>query len=182
MSSRLLAAISILTLAGVSAVPSLARAESAESPPPAATDEKPKTPVVPEVKKVEKAESAPALDLTCPSAAIPVYVDTWGRLADLTAYDAKVGEQARFWARRHDGIATFVAAGTIIGGGAILLGTVNRLTNDSFSTANKWEIGGGAVVMLASALAWWLVSPDRDDFLTVINHWNLRHRDRPLAP
>jgi hypothetical protein len=56
------------------------------------------------------------------------------------------------------------------------------LTNDSLSTANKWEFGGGAVVLVTSVLAWWLMSPDRDDFLTVINHWNLRHHDRPLAP
>jgi hypothetical protein len=152
--------------------------------PPVPTEAKPEQPVVPEKKPERPApsERVPRPVLSCPKAIIPVYVDTWGRLAALTESDPEVAPVSKFWSSRRDSTSTVLATGTIIGSGAILLGTVNRLTNDSWTTANQWEIAGGAGVILASVLTWWLFSPDRDDFLTVINHWNLRHEDRPLAP
>jgi hypothetical protein len=35
---------------------------------------------------------------------------------------------------------------------------------------------------MVAVLMNWAFAPDRDDRLTVINHWNLRHPDQVLAP
>jgi hypothetical protein len=190
MSRRLSPAIiAILAALFGYARPSVAQeaAADAASPPPAESmekqQEKPLPPEKPAEKPVAVANPAPAkVVASCPKARIPVYIEDWGRLAELTASDPEVGTISRFWADRHHGTATVHAAGTIIGTGAIFFGTISRLTTDSWTEANKWEIAGGAGLVLVSALTSWLFSPNRDDFLTVINHWNLRHPDRPLAP
>jgi len=193
MSHRQLAAIIGVVVLFVYARPSLATEEPAdtESPPPAQTEEKSEQPVPtekPAATPVAVANPTPAVapvscpKLSCPKARIPVYIVDWGRLAELTASDEEVAPISKFWADRHDGTSRIQAAGTIIGTGSILFGTVNRLTTDSWTDMNKWTIAGGAAVLLVSALTSYLFAPDRDDFLTVINHWNLRHPDRPLAP
>jgi hypothetical protein len=75
-----------------------------------------------------------------------------------------------------------LGTGLILGGGAAALGTMDRLSTGSWSNTSKWSTAGGIGVALLSLLANWAFAPDRDDLLTVINHWNLRHRDPQLAP
>ncbi len=125
---------------------------------------------------------APAVAPICPLAHSPVYVADWGRLAALTQSDATVFERAELWAKQREQTDWMLAAGLFLGGGAAVLGTVNRLGNESWTSTTKWGVAGGAGVALVSLLAALAFSPDRDDFYTVINQWNLRHPDRLLAP
>jgi len=118
----------------------------------------------------------------CKSAPLPVYIEDWGRLADLTREDSEVFPRAEFWAKRHEQTSWIRGGGLIVGGGAVVLGIADRLTDDTSSRRAKWSIAGGVGVALVSAFVYWAFDPDRDDLLTVINQWNFRHPDRPLAP
>jgi hypothetical protein len=75
-----------------------------------------------------------------------------------------------------------LGAGLILGGGAAALGTVDRLSTGSWSNTSKWTTAGGVGVALFSLLLNWAFAPDRDDLLTTVNYWNLRHPDLRLAP
>ena len=75
-----------------------------------------------------------------------------------------------------------LGAGLFLGGGAAALGTLDRLTTDGWTTASKWSVTAGVGVAVVSVLSYWAFAPDRDDLLTVINHWNIRHPDMLLAP
>ena len=112
----------------------------------------------------------------------PVYIEDWGRLAALTQSDPLVFSKAEFWARRREQANWVLGTGLILGGGAAALGTMDWLTTGEWSRTVKWSIAGGVGVALVSLLADLAFAPDRDDLLTVINQWNLRHPDRLLAP
>ena len=73
-------------------------------------------------------------------------------------------------------------SGLLIGGGLILAGTLDRLSNDCWTDGSKWTVFSGVSVAAVTLLISWALAPERDDLLTVINHWNLRHPERPLAP
>jgi len=118
----------------------------------------------------------------CAPAPSPVYVEDWGRLADLTRSDPLMLEQAEFWRDRRDTARWVLGTGLVLGGGAAALGTLDHLTNDGWSTASKWSVAGGVGVAVVSVFLHWAFSPDRDDLLTAINHWNIRHPDLLLAP
>jgi hypothetical protein len=101
------------------------------------------------------------------------------RLAALTEADGVVFPKAEFWARRREQADWVLGTGLILGGGAAVLGTMDwLLTGDSHT--NKWSTAAG--VALVSLFTNWAFAPDWDDLLTVINQWNLRHPDRPMAP
>lgn len=117
----------------------------------------------------------------CEPAHPPVYIEDWGRLAALTQSDALVTSKADFWARRREQANWVLGTGLILGGGAAGLGTVDGLISSEWSRPAKWQIAGVGLA-LVSFLAYLAYSPDRDDLLTVINQWNLRHPDRQLAP
>lgn len=129
------------------------------------------------------ARSTPVLTAPfCPQPRIPAYVVDWDRLASLTELDFRVGPKAEFWARRNQVARWIAASGIILGGGAAALGTIDRLTHDSWTDSSKWSIAGGLTLTAFSVFAAWAFAPDRDDLITTINEWNLRHPDRPLAP
>ena len=137
-------------------------------------------------RQVEKIAPIPSTTANaaanCKPAPLPVYIENWGRLAELTQSDPVVFPKAEFWARRREHTDWIVGSGLILGGGAIVLGTVDRLTNDAWSKTAKWMVAGGVGVELVSIFVAWAFGPDRDDLLTVINQWNLHHSDHPLAP
>ena len=150
----------------------------------------------PEVEKSEPAAAAqpkntegsattraasPHLFCKCAMPALPLFVEDWGRLAHVTQPDRVVFEKADFW-RDRQASSRWLLAGAILGGGAAGLATVDRLGNGTWTDTNKWGLAGGVALAAVSALAYLAFSPDRDDRLTVINQWNLRHPDRPLAP
>lgn len=122
-----------------------------------------------------------ALACTCKPAKLPLYVEDWGRLADLVRDDREVFGKADFWRRRQES-TRWLAAGILGGVGAAGLATFDRLRSERWSEGNKWFLTGGLLTAAVSTLAYWAYSPDRDDLLTVVNHWNLRHPDQPLAP
>ena len=137
-------------------------------------------------KQVEKSAAVPVPPAVvapmCKPAYQPVYVEDWNRLVDLTQSDPVVAPKAEFWAARHQSTSWVLAAGLILGGGAAGLGTFNRLSSGSWTTTSKWTTAAGISTALVSLFANWAFAQDRDDLVTVINHWNLRHPDRPLAP
>jgi hypothetical protein len=118
----------------------------------------------------------------CPLAPAPVYIEDWARLAALTESDSVVFPKAEFWATRREQANWVLGIGLILGGGAAVLGTVDRLSTGAWSNTSKWTTAGGVGVALVSLLLNWAFAPDRDDFVTIINQWNLRHPDRRLAP
>jgi hypothetical protein len=110
-----------------------------------------------------------------------VYIEDWGRLAALTQSDSLISPRAEFWARRREQANWVLGAGLILGGGAFALGTVDGLVTGEWSRPAKWQTAGVGAA-LVSFLAYLAFSPDRDDLLTILNQWNLRHPDRLLAP
>jgi hypothetical protein len=84
--------------------------------------------------------------------------------------------------KRANESSRWLLVGAFLGGGAVTLATIDRLGNENWTDTNKWGLAGGLALAAVSTLAYLAFSPDRDDRLTVINHWNLRHPGRPLAP
>lgn len=124
---------------------------------------------------------ARTMSCACQPEPLPLYVEDWGRLANLTREDSRVFGHADFWRTRQES-TRWLVAGIVIGGGVSALATADRLGAGEWSDRNKWMLVGGLTTALVSTLAYWAFSPDRDDLLTVLNQWNLRHPDRPLAP
>ena len=184
MSSRRLA-FSVVSLVLLSlGEATLARADESDVTVPAgvaapATDR-------PRDKKTDTAAptSGPASSGACNGLPVyaPVYIEDWGRLAALTQSDPLVAPKAEFWAARREQANGVLGTGLILGGGAAALGTMDWLTTGELSRTVKWSMVGGVAVALVSFLADLAFAPDRDDLLTVINQWNLRHPDRLLAP
>lgn len=118
----------------------------------------------------------------CKETKPPVYVADWDRLAELTRSDPRIYPDAAFYARRENAMQWLSVGGVVLGGGPALLGVLNRLNTGSWTEGSQWSVAGGVTVAAFSLLAAWAYSPTRDDLLTVINYWNLRHPDRVLAP
>jgi hypothetical protein len=198
-------ASALVSTAFVASLPfSVARAEAGPPNDAQATrvpDEKPAvTPTVPEAegespavgmprpedaaarKTSETANRSALLAPACALPRAPVYVSDWDRLASLTEPDFVVGAKAAFWAKRGQAARWIAAAGIVFGGGAATLGTFDRLTHTSWTDSSKWSVAGGLTAVAFSLFVAWAFGPDRDDMMTVINQWNLRHPDRPLAP
>jgi len=132
-------------------------------------------------KTAPPSKPIPTLSCNCALSKSPLYVEDWGRLTDLTQSDPLVSARAEFWRDRQN-TSRWLLAGVILGGGAATLATFNRLSTESWTDTNKWMLAGGLSAAALSMLTYWAFAPDRDDLLTVINHWNLRHPDRTLAP
>ncbi len=118
---------------------------------------------------------------SCSPAKPPVYIEDWERLAALTRSDELVFQQAHTWADREDDADMIREAGGFFGIAVAALGTVDGLKSRTWGD-DKWAVAGG---LTGAAVSWavaWLISPHRDDLLTVINQWNPRHPDLALAP
>jgi hypothetical protein len=115
-------------------------------------------------------------------ARLPVYVENWARLAELTRSDPVVLAQADFWASRRWYTLWDLGTVFLLGSGVAAYGTFDRLATDHWTKTTKWSLAGGLSVAIVSLLTAWAIFPDRDDLLTVINQWNLRHPGQPLAP
>jgi len=152
-----------------------------------ATAEIPATPPKPVAEKSgEKISTIPITPATvppiCAPAKLPVYIGDWQRLAELTQSDPVIFSKAEFWASRKKSTDWAFAGGMMLGVSAVAVGSIADLDAGFWSDSSKRLAAGGFAVMLVSVFVNWAFSPDRDDLLTIINHWNLRHPDRPLAP
>ena len=143
-----------------------------------------KTAEAPDGKSVDKCACVPiaATPVEARPARLPTYVENWDRLAELTRSDRVVSAQVYVWISRRYYVAWEVGAISLLGGGVAAFGAFDRLATDHWTNTTKWTLAGGLSVAIASLIIGWAVSPDRDDLLTVINQWNLRHPDQPLAP
>jgi hypothetical protein len=161
-----------------------------EAPLPPGVGEKPTPPVEAPAEAAPPVPACPVIPAcpACPSPMPlatkpqPLYVTDWGRLAALTQEDRRVFSLADAHAQRLDHAYLAGGIGVTLGAGAGLLGLFGRLTDDHWTTASTWGTLGGVSTAVLSALIAWTIAPKRDDFYTVVNAWNLRHPDRPLAP
>ena len=113
---------------------------------------------------------------------LPVYVESWARLFELTESDPVVSARAdRLVSRRETTVGTTLEL-LGLSGTVAAFGTFDRLANDHWTNTAKWTLVGGLGVAIATLITAWAICPDRTDFLGVINQWNTRHPDRPLAP
>jgi len=127
----------------------------------------------------------PTVKLACPSCPAPrppVYVADWARLAALTQSDSLIFPQVDGSAQRHDLVHTLTVGGVVLGGIAAMTGGFHAVSADEWSKFDKWSVVGGVSLTAVSVFIAWAMEPDRDDFLTLINHWNLRHPQQVLSP
>lgn len=144
----------------------------------------------PEADKPAPAEAAkPAAKtlpkLTCPSCPAslpPVYVADWARLAALTQSDSQIFTEVDGFAQRHDVVRNITVAGVMLGGIAAMVGGFHAVSADEWTKFDKWSVAGGLGLTAVSLFIAWAMEPDRDDFYTLINQWNLRHPQQVLAP
>jgi hypothetical protein len=115
-------------------------------------------------------------------APLPVYIENWARLAEFTKSDRVVFAQADRWATRRWYAGSDLGALFLLGSGVAAIGTFDRLATNHWTNTSKWTLATGLSVAIVALITAWAILPDRDDFLTVINQWNARHPDRPLAP
>jgi hypothetical protein len=143
-----------------------------------------KTAEAPDGKGVDKCACVPiaATPVEARPVRPPIYVENWDRLAELTRSDRVVSGQVDSWVARRSYVGWELGAVSLMGEGVAAFGVFDRLATDHWTNATKWSVAGGLSVAIVSLAVAWAISPDRDDFLTVINQWNLRHPDQPLAP
>jgi hypothetical protein len=174
------------------ALPASAEPDATKNPnPPAATNSptdsvsQPKAAVTIDLKPAEKTVSKPkpTVETTgCSQPKPPVYVADWARLAELTQSDSLIFPQADTYASRHEVVRHISRAGLVLGAASIAIGTFRRLSDEEWTNTSKWAVGTGIGLAVVTLFASWAIDPDRDDFLTLINHWNLRHPDLVMAP
>lgn len=119
---------------------------------------------------------------SCPQALPPVYVADWARLAALTQSDSQIFGEVDSFAGRHDVVRNITVAGVVLGGIATMVGGFHAVSADEWTKFDKWSVAGGLSVTAVSLFIAWAMEPDRDDFYTLINQWNLRHPQQVLAP
>jgi len=166
-----------ITISSPTTVPSAAEAPADPGPP--------QKPAVTEVKAVEKPLSKPkppVATVACTQPKTPVYVADWARLAELTRSDSLIFNQVDEHASKHETARHVASVGTALGVAVALFGTFRGLFDDGWTYANKGTVLAGSGLAAVSLLAGWAINADRDDFLTLINHWNLRHPDLVIAP
>ena len=113
---------------------------------------------------------------------LPTYVENWDRLAELTRFDPVVFPQADLWASRRRFVLWDMGLFSALGAGVAAVATFERVAHDHWTKTTKWSLAGGLSVAIVSLVVAWAIYPDRADLLNVINQWNLRHPDLPLAP
>ena len=156
-----------LILAIVSSLAASARADEPAAPPPNAV-------APPHVEAVKPA--------VLPAHPVVLYIQDWSHLAEVTRTDAQVFARADYLAMRSEASRQVTIVGWLLGGSVALAGTISRLSTDHWTDFTKWSVGGGlGLVALTSAISW-LVEPNHSDLAAVVNDWNQRHPDRPLAP
>ncbi len=131
------------------------------------------------------AAARPTPKLTCPScpqSLPPVHVADWARLAALTQPDAQIFGEVDGFAQRHDVVRNVMVAGVVLGGIAAMIGGFHAVSADGWTEFDRWSVAGGLSVTAVSLFIAWAMEPDRDDFYTLINRWNLRHPQQVLAP
>jgi len=144
-----------------------ARADEPAAPPPRAEAPPPATPAKPSVS---------------PPHPVVLYIQDWAHLAEVTRSDEQIFSRADDLTDRESGSRQIAVVGFLLGGSLATVATVSRLSTDHWTDFTKWGLAAG---VSGAAVGWaiaWLVAPSHSDLVSVVNEWNQRHPDRPLAP
>ncbi len=156
-----------LLLIVIPALTSYARADEPGAPPPTGANQ-------------PNADAAKTL--APPPRQVTLYIEDWAHLAKVTRPDALLFDRADSLASRDTARGQIATSGLLVGGSAAVAGTIARLGTDHWTSLSKWGVAGGLSVVVVSLVTAWLVAPDRSDLVSVVNEWNQRHPDHPLAP
>jgi hypothetical protein len=113
---------------------------------------------------------------------MPMFVEDWGHLAELTKSDPDVFARAELMGRRQSGASLLAHLGIGVGLGMIGLGAADRAASGEWSNGMNWLVIAGAAAAVISGITAWNYAPDRGDMANAVNLWNRRHPDKPLAP
>jgi hypothetical protein len=113
---------------------------------------------------------------------IPRYIGDWEQLSRLAGSDQDIMPMADQFASRAKFATGMAKVGVLSGLGLGLIGVISGTSGDSWSKQDKGLAIGGAGVAVLSLVTYLISMPDRSDFLDVINLWNQRHPDLPIAP
>jgi hypothetical protein len=129
---------------------------------------------------VAKADHCPAANTQ--QQTIPRYIGDWDQLSRLAGSDPGIAPMTNQFASRDKFAGDVAKVGILSGLGLGLFGVVSGTSGDSWSKQDKGLAIAGAGVAVLAWVTYWLSMPARSDFLDVINLWNQRHPDLPVAP
>lgn len=112
----------------------------------------------------------------------PAYIENWAWLAEFTKSDPLVARHANRWVTRQQHVRWKLGLVFVLGAGLTVGSTFARLENDHWTKTTKWGLASGIGITAVAAIVAWALLPDRDDYLAVVNQWNARNPDWPLAP
>jgi hypothetical protein len=150
-----------------------ARADEPGAPPPGA----PSPPPAPPAKAAEPVKTA-----VSPPHPVILYIQDWGHLAEVTHSDDKLFDRADSLVNRAEASRQITTVGWLLGGSVATAATLSRLSTDHWTNFTKYGVAGGVSFLAVSMAISWFVAPDHSDLVSVINEWNQRHPERPLAP
>jgi len=153
-----------------------ARADEPGAPPSSA----PSPPPVEAAKPAKPAEAARTA--VSPHHPVVLYIQDWEHLADVTRSDAEVFDRADSLSMRGSASRQITTAGWLLGGSIAASAAIARLSTDHWTSFTKDGLAGGLGLLAVSYAISWFVAPDHGDLAAVVNEWNQRHPDRPLAP
>lgn len=113
---------------------------------------------------------------------IPRYIGDWEQLSRLAGSDRVIAPMADQLASTNRFAIGVAKVGVLSGLGLGFLGVISGASGDSWSKQDKGLAIAGAGIAVLSLVTYWFTSPDRSDFVDVINLWNQRHPDLPIAP
>ena len=152
---------------------SSARADEPSAPPPSAAS----PPPVAAAKPVEIARPA-----VSPPHPVVLYIQDWEHLAEVTRSDPQLFERADYLSDRARASRQFTTVGWLLGGSVAAVATISRLSTDHWTNFTKGGVASGLGALAVTYAISWFVAPDHSDLAAVVNEWNQRHPDRPLAP
>lgn len=111
-----------------------------------------------------------------------LYIQDWGHLAEVTRADEEIFDRADSLSNRDSASRQITTVGWLLGGSVAASATISRLSTDHWTSFTKGGVAGGLGLLAVSYAISWFVAPDHGDLASVVNEWNHRHPDRPLAP
>ena len=157
----------LLLLLVIPITPRSARADEPAAPPPRVEAPLPTTPAKPSVS---------------PPHPVILYIQDWGHLAEVTRSDEQIFSRVADLTDRESASRQIAVVAFLVGGSVATVATVSRLSTDHWTDSTKWSVAAGVSGAIVGWAIAWLVAPAHSDLVSVVNEWNQRHPDRPLAP
>lgn len=163
-------------LLALALIPSLAGSARADEPGAAA----PRAASPPPVESAKLPQ--PARTAVSPPHPVVLYIQDWEHLAELTRPDSEIFDRADSLSLRDSASRQIITVGWLLGGSVAASATIARLSTDHWTSFTKGGLAGGLSLLAVSYVISWFVAPNHGDLASVVNGWNQRHPDRPLAP